>query len=43
MRAFLLAMVVMGGVAVGAWYGLNSEYADFSSAERTAGEAVRLD
>ena len=41
MRAMFLAFAAIAVIAVGAWYGLN--HAGFSSAERTAGDAVRLD
>lgn len=43
MRAFLLSIVILAVLAVGAYYALNSDRVPFSSAERTAGEAVRLD
>ncbi|MDJ0629019.1 MAG: hypothetical protein QNJ44_12225 [Rhodobacter sp.] len=41
MRAMYLAFAAIAVIAVGAWYGLNE--AGFSSAERSSGDAVRLD
>ena len=42
MKAMLSAFVVMGLIAVGAWYGLGQ--AGFSSGERQAsGSSVRID
>lgn len=40
MRAMLLAFTAMAVISVGAYYGL--QYAGFSAADRSAGEAVRL-
>ncbi|WP_296373397.1 hypothetical protein [Yoonia sp.] len=41
MKPMLIAFVVAGLIAFGADYGL--DYAGFTSQERTAGAAVRLD
>ena len=41
MRAMYLAFAAIAVISVAAWYGLNR--AGFSSAEQTAGDAVRLD
>lgn len=41
MRAMYLAFAAIVVITVGAWYGLNQ--AGFSAAERSAGDAVRLD
>ena len=41
MRAMYLAFLAIAVISVAAWYGLNQ--AGFSSAERAAGDAVRLD
>ena len=41
MKVMLLAFAVMALITVGAWYGLGQ--AGFSSGDRQAGSAVRLD
>ncbi len=41
MKAMLSAFVVMGLIAIGAYYGL--QYAGFGSGERQSSDAVRLD
>lgn len=41
MRAMWLAFAAIAVISVVAWYGLNR--AGFSTADRTAGDAVRLD
>ena len=41
MRAMYLAFAAIAVISVVAWYGLN--LAGFSTAEQTAGDAVRLD
>jgi len=41
MRAMYLAFLATALIAVGAYFGL--QYIGFSTAERTAGDAVRLD
>lgn len=41
MKAMMSAFVVMGLIAVGAYYGLNA--AGFGSGERQSSESVRID
>ena len=41
MKAMYLAFAAIAVISVAAWYGLNN--AGFSSAEQSAGDAVRLD
>lgn len=43
MRAMLLSFVAMAAIAVGAYYALHTEPVEFSAADRTASDAVRLD
>ena len=41
MKAMYLAFAAIAVISVAAWFGLNN--AGFSSAEQSAGDAVRLD
>lgn len=43
MRAMLLSFVAIAAIAVGAYYGLHSEYVPWTSADRASADSVRLD